>query len=127
MSNLINVNALQVYNFAAWGSDSIKVALLNSGYVYSASHKNLSDLGGIVATSANLAGLANVDGTLSADNYTFAGLTGAVVTQLWLYKDTGVAATSTLLIYVNQGVGLPYTPNGTDLLLEWAPQGIGSL
>ena len=124
MPNLTQPYALQSFNFSAWGASSIKVALINSAYTYSATHHNLSDIGGIVATSANLSGLTNVLGVLDASDYTFTALTGAVVTQCWLYLDTGVAGTSTLLIYINQGIGLPYTPNGTDLQLEWTPQGI---
>lgn len=127
--SLIQPYALQVYNFAAWGSDSIKLVLLTAGYSYSAAHHNLSDISGgeIVATSANLSGLANILGVLSAANYTFLALTGSVVTQAWLYKDTGTAGTSTLLVFINSGIGLPYTPSGLDCVVEWAPQGIYSL
>jgi hypothetical protein len=127
VSNLIQPYAKQAFNFSGWGSASIKVALISAGYTYSASHHNLSDLSNIVATSANLSSLTNTLGVLDAADYTFTALTGATVTQAWLYLDTGVAGTSTLLIYINQGIGLPFTPNGTDLQIEWMPQGIGSL
>ena len=103
-----------------WLSDNIKLVLLSAAYVYSPSHANLSDIAaGIVATSGNLASKTNTGGLLDAANITFAGLTGAVATQAWLYKDTGTAGTSTLLIYINQGVGLPLTPTGADEIVEW--------
>lgn len=127
MTNLIQPFAKQAFDFSSWPGAAIKVALLSSGYTYSAAHHHLSDITGIVATSSNLSSLTNALGVLDAADYTFAGLTGAVVTQAWIYLDTGVAGTSTLLIYIGQGVGLPYTPNGTDLQIEWMPQGIGSL
>lgn len=127
MANLIQPYAKQSFDFSSWPGASIKVALLSAGYTYSAAHHNLSDIGSIVATSGNLSSLANVLGALDAADYTFTALTGAVVTQCWLYLDTGTPSTSTLLIYINQGIGLPYTPNGTDLQIEWMPQGIGSL
>lgn len=130
MSNLIQPNALQVYDFSAWPSDSIKLVLLNSGYNYTTAHHNLSDVNtGLyaVATSANLLGLANLLGVLSADNYLFSALTGSTVTQAWLYLDTGTPSTSTLLVYINQGIGLPLSPDGSDVEVEWMPAGIASL
>jgi hypothetical protein len=125
--SLIQPNALQTYNFAGWPSDTIVLALISAAYTYSAAHKNLSDIGGIVATSGNLTSLTNTNGVLDAADVTFLALTGVVVTQAWIYKNTGVAGTSTLIAFINQGIGLPFTPNGTDLQLEWTPQGIASL
>lgn len=129
MSNLIQPFALQAYDFSVWGGSAIKLVLLSAGYSYSASHHNLSDItsGDIVATSANLSSLANVLGVLSAANYRFTALTGSPVTQAWLYFDTGTPSSSTLLVYINQGIGLPFTPNGTDLEVEWMPAGIAAL
>jgi hypothetical protein len=129
MSNLIQPNALQHYSFPNFGSDNLKLVLLTSAYTYSSSHHNLSDItgGDIVATSANLSGAANTGGVLSASNYTFTALTGSQVTQAWLYHDTGTSSTSTLLFYFNVGLGLPFTPNGTDLLVDWSTAGIAQL
>ena len=127
MANLIQPSALTYYA-ASWLSDNIKLVLLSAAYVYSAAHANLSDIAsGVVATSGNLASKSNTAGLLKAANVTFAALTGAVITQAWLYKDTGTAATSTLLIYINQGVGLPLTPTGADEIVEWSAQGIAQL
>lgn len=127
MANLIQPSALTYYA-ASWLADNIKLALLSAAYTYSAAHANLSDISaGTVATSTNLASKTNAGGLLSAANVTFAALTGAVVTQAWIYKDTGTPSTSTLLIYINQGIGLPLTPTGVDELVEWPLPGIAQL
>ncbi len=127
MSNVVS-NSYKQYLAASWLTDNIKLVLLSSAYVYSSAHANLSDIAaGIVATSGNLAGKSNANGLLDANNLTFTALTGATVTQLWIYRDTGVAGTSTLEIYIDTGVNLPFTPDGTDRTLEWPSPGIAQL
>lgn len=127
MANLLSAGFKQ-YLAAAWLTDNIKVVLLSSAYVYSSAHVNLSDITtGIVATSGNLASKTNAGGLLGAANLVFTALTGAAVTQMWIYKDTGVAGTSTLELYINQAVNLPFTPDGTDRTIEWPSPGIAQL
>ncbi len=120
-------SAYKQYLAGAFLTDNMKVVLLSSAYVYSTVHANLSDVTGIVATSGNLAGKTAAGGLLKASNVTFSALTGAAVTQFWLYRDTGVAGTSTLAIYFDQAVGLVLTPSGIDVVLEWSPAGIAQL
>lgn len=128
MPNVLS-NAFKQYLAAAWLTDNIKLVLIDAGYTYSSAHANLSDVpsGDRVATSGNLTGKGNTNGLLTADNVVFSALTGNAVTQMWLYKDTGVAATSTLEIYINQAVNLPFTPDGTDRTIEWPLPGIAQL
>ncbi len=120
-------SAYKQYLATSFASDNIKLVLLSATYVYSTSHANLSDLSGIVATSGNLSGKTIVGGLLKANNVTFTALTGAAVTQMWMYHDTGVAGTSTLAIYFDQAIGLILTPDGTDAVVEWNPLGIAQL
>lgn len=120
-------SAYKQYLAALWLTDNMKVVLLDATYVYSTSHANKSDLTGTVATSGNLAGKSATGGLLKASNVTFSALTGAAVTQFWIYRDTGVAGTSTLAIYIDQALGLTLTPNGLDAVLEWSPAGIAQL
>jgi hypothetical protein len=124
--NLLSASYKQ-YLAGVFLTDNMKVVLLSAAYVYSAAHANLSDLSGIVATSGNLAGKSSTGGLLKANNVTFTALSGAAVTQFWLYRNTGVAGTSTLAIYFDQALGLVFTPNGTDAVLEWSPAGIAQL
>ncbi len=120
-------SAYKAYLAAVFTSDNMKVVLLSASYVYSTAHANLSDLTGIVATSGNLSGKSATGGLLKANNVTFSALTGAAVTQAWLYHDTGTSSTSTLAVYIDQAIGLTLTPNGTDVVLEWNPLGIAQL
>ncbi len=120
-------SAYKEYLAAAFLTDNMKIVLLSATYVYSTAHANKSDLSGIVATSGNLSGKSATGGLLKANNVTFTALTGAPVTQAWLYHDTGVAGTSTLAIYIDQAIGLTLTPNGSDAVLEWNPLGIAQL
>ncbi len=120
-------SAYKQYLAGVFLTDDMKVVLLSASYVYSTAHANKSDLSGIVATSGNLSGKTVVGGLLKANNATFTALTGAAVTQMWMYHDTGVAGTSTLAIYFDQAIGLILTPNGTDAIVEWNPLGIAQL
>jgi hypothetical protein len=36
-----------------------------------------------------------------------------------IYKDTGTAATSPLIAYIDTATGLPVTPNGGDITVTW--------
>ena len=128
MANFILPLAMQYYDFANWPTDSLKVVLVSSGYTYNSAHQNLSDVpvGDRIATAA-LTGAANTLGLLTALGVTFPSLSGSQVTQAFIYHDTGVAATSTLLVYINQGTGLPFTPDGHDLDIDWSGQGIAHL
>jgi hypothetical protein len=45
-----------------------------------------------------------------------------------IYVDTGTAATSPLVAYIDSGVtGLPVTPNGGNISITWNASGIFAL
>lgn len=106
-----------------WINDDIKAVLVDTGAytVNLATHEFLSDIpvGARIATSSNLAGKTSTAGVADADDITFTGVTGATVEALVLYKDTGVAATSPLIAYIDSATGLPFTPNGSDVDVIW--------
>jgi hypothetical protein len=110
----------------------IKAVLVDTGqYSYSASHEFLTDVpsGARVATSGNLTGKTDTGGVADADNVTFAGLTGGggsadTIEAVVLYIDTGSAATSRLLAYIDTAAGLPITPTGGDHEIRWNASGI---
>jgi hypothetical protein len=127
VANLLSAGFKQ-YLAAVWLTDTIKVVLIDAGYVYSSAHANLSDVpGGNRVATATLTGKGNTGGVLSAANTPFPALTGNTVTQMWIYKDTGVAGTSTLEIYINMAVNLPLTPTGADEEIDWNAAGIAAL
>jgi hypothetical protein len=111
-----------------WNTDTIKVALVDTGtYTYNAAHDFLDDLSGVVGTAQTLGSVTITGGVLDAANPTFTAVSGATVEALVIYKDTGVAGTSPLLVYIDSATGLPVTPNGGDITVEWNASGILTL
>jgi hypothetical protein len=103
-------------------SNDIKVVLVDTAdYTYSSSHEYLSDVaaGGRVATSSNLGSKTVTNGVFDAADVTFSTVSGDVSEALIIYKDSGVAATSPLIAYIDTATGLPVTPNGTNIPLAW--------
>lgn len=101
--------------------DNIKVALVDSA-VYTVAidtHEFLSDIASVVATSGNLASKTTTLGVFDAADVTFTAVSGAESEALVIYKDTGVAATSPLIAYMDTATGLPVIPNGGDITITW--------
>lgn len=63
-------------------------------------------------------------GVFDAADVTFAALSGASVESLILFVDTGTEATSRLLAFWDTATGLPLTPNGGDVTVQWSASGI---
>lgn len=107
----------------SWSSDDIKVVLVDAAdyTVNLSTHEFLSDVtsGGRVATSGNLASKTTTAGVADAADVTFSAVTGDVSEALVIYKDTGSAATSPLIAYIDTATGLPVTPNGGDITVVW--------
>lgn len=103
-----------------WDTDTIKACLVDTGtYTFNAAHDFLDDVSGIVATSGALSGKSATGGVADASDVTFSAVSGSSVEAIILYKDTGSAATSRLIAYIDTGTGLPVTPNGGDITVAW--------
>lgn len=106
-----------------WDTDAIKAVLVDTGAytVNLATHTFLSDIaaGARIATSGNLASKTVTSGVADAADVSFTAVTGASVEAIVLYKDTGSAATSRLIAYIDTATGLPFTPNGGDINIAW--------
>lgn len=107
-----------------WGTDSVKAVLVNiAGGHYTvnlATDQFLTSIaaGDRVATVA-LTLKTSAAGVANAAGITFALVTGAQCGAIVLYKDTGAAATSPLIAYIDTMTGLPVTPSGGDILIVW--------
>ena len=109
-------------------SVNIKAALVDTGtYTYSATHNFLNDVGGIVATSDNLSSKSVANGTFDAADVTWSSVSGSSAEAIILYYDSGSAATSRLICYIDSATGLPVTPNGGDITVTWDAGGIFTL
>lgn len=108
-----------------WSGDSIRVILVDVDfYTFSKDgHRYLADVPSAarVATCPPLTGKTSVDGVARADDVTFIAVTGNQAEALIVYKWTGSDATSILLAYLDTvASGLPVSPNGTDINIQWS-------
>lgn len=114
-----------------WDTDTVTALLTNALYTPSIdSDEFLSDIpSGARAVSVDLTGLSISFGAVVPTlTVTFPPVSGADVTRLVLYKNTGVAATSPLLVLFEDFTsGMPLTPNGDGVLLTLNPAGIFQL
>mgnify|MGYP007071609632 FL=1 len=109
---------------------TVKVALIDTGtYTYSASDQYWSAASSAsVGTPQTIGSKTFTDGVFDGANVTFTAVTGNSVEALIIYIDTGNAATSPLVAYIDTSVtGLPVTPNGGDITITWNGSGIFAL
>jgi hypothetical protein len=87
-----------------------------------ATHQYLSDIPSAarVATSGALQNKTVTDGVFDADDITLTAVTGDQFEYIVLYKDTGVEGTSRLILLIDTATGLPCTPNGSDITIQWS-------
>lgn len=100
---------------------TLKAALVDAGtYTYSASHQFYSSVSGVQGTPVALANKTYTNGVLDADDLTWTSVSGVSAEAIILYIDTGSAATSPLVAYLDTGyTGLPVTPNGGNITVVW--------
>lgn len=105
----------------AWVTDDIKAVFVTSAYTPNyATHEFLSDIPAParVALSDSLTGKTATGGYAGATSIIWQDLTGARCAAFVFIKDTGVASTSPLIAYLNEGItNLPLDPNGAKVTL----------
>jgi len=108
---------------------TVKVALIDTGtYTYNSTHEFYSSVSGVVGTPQTIANTTVTNGLFDGDNVTYTAVTGNSAEALLIYIDTGTAATSRLVAWIDTSVtGLPVTPNGGDITITWNASGIFQL
>lgn len=110
-----------------WVADTIKAVLVDAAdyTVNLATHQFLSDIPAParVATSAAFTGKTATAGVADADDIVFSAVTGDQAEALVIYRDSGSAATSQLIAYIDTATGLPVLPNSGDINVVWASTG----
>lgn len=110
---------------------TLKAVLIDAAdYTYSAAHDFLDDVaaGARVGTPQTLGSKTYTDGVLDAADVLFPAVTGDPCEAILLYLDSGVEGTSRLVAYIDTGVtGLPVTPSGGDIEIQWHASGIFAL
>jgi hypothetical protein len=111
-------------------TDTIKIALIDTGvYTYSGTDEFFSAASAaVIGTAVTLASKTITNGVFDASDVTFTSVSGASVEALIIYKDTGSAATSPLILYIDVAAsGLPVTPNGNNIDVQFNASGIFTL
>jgi hypothetical protein len=110
---------------------TVKVALIDTAdEAYNAADEFLSDVtgAGIVGTAQTIANTTVASGLFDGDDVTFTAVSGDPCEALLIYIDTGNAATSRLVAFIDTGVtNLPVTPNGGNIAIAWNASGIFQL
>lgn len=108
---------------------TVKVALVDTGtYTYSSAHEFYSSVTGVVGTPQTIGSKTLTNGVFDGADVSFTAVTGATVEALIIYIDTGTAATSRLVAFIDTGVtNLPVTPNGGNIDITWNASGIFAL
>ena len=101
-------------------TDNIKIVLVDTAAyaVDLAADEFLSSIpaGDRIATSANLTTKTTTLGVFDADDVVFTAVTGDQSEAVAMYKDTGDAATSPLIAYIDSATGLPNAEGRTGIL-----------
>lgn len=80
---------------------------------------DIDDASASVGTTAALTTKSVTSGVFDADDATASTVSGDAFDSITLYYHTGTAATSLLIAYWDTGTGLPCTPNGGDITVQW--------
>lgn len=86
-----------------------------------ATDDNLDDIlsAARVATSGAFASKTTTAGVADAADVTLTAVTGDPFESIVIYKDSGVESTSSLIAFIDTATGLPTTPNGSDITVQW--------
>ncbi len=112
----------------AWLTDEIKVCLIDTAlYSYSAAHEFMNAVVASpdprVGTDQTLTGKTSALGVADASDIVFPSVVGATVEALIIYKDSGASpfdpSTSPLIAYIDTATGLPASPSGVDIAVNW--------
>lgn len=105
--------------------------LIDEGiYTYSPSHQFFSSAASAAvgpASGVQLPTPTVAAGTFDAADITFTAVTGNSVEALIIYRHNSGANTTWYLVGIFESdyvTGLPVTPNGGDILIQWHPTGI---
>lgn len=105
-----------------WVTDTIKVMLVKNTYPQNlATDEFLDDVEAYrLNTDQTLSGKSITTGVFDAADPTWTAVTAGDTSEgVVIYKDTGSAATSPLLIYIDSITGFPLATNGGDITAAW--------
>ncbi len=106
-----------------WDTQDIRIILSDDAdYVKSIDVDNALDdiaAGAREATSDALVSKTVVLGVADAADKTWSTVSGDVCEEIVIYYHSGVESTSLLIANIDTATGLPVTPNGGDITVQW--------
>jgi hypothetical protein len=120
-------------NSSLGGTVKQTFADITSAYTFAQAHDFVDDLGANdnpnYGAATSLATKTFVAAVFDADDTVTAALSGAAdMGAIILYVDSGVETTSRLALYLDTGItGMPFTPSGADVTVQWNASGIFKL
>lgn len=107
-----------------WDGDTVKAVLVDKAAYTPAPAVDefLSAIpaGERVAISPALTGKTITAGVADVEDVTFPAANGDSVEAIVLFKYTGDPPTSPLIAFIDDAVGLPFTPSGSDVTVRWS-------
>jgi hypothetical protein len=106
-----------------FNTHTIKAALVKNTYPQNlTTHDFYDDISAYVLGTPQTIGTPTIAlGIFDGDDVTFTAVTaGDTAEAVVIYKDTGVAGTSPLLLYLDTITGFPIATNGGDIIIQWA-------
>lgn len=104
-----------------FATNNIKAVALPTSYTYSQSHEFLADAGAVVGPAVALTGKTVANGVFDADDVALGVLAaGSTLGSVLLYRETGDAATSPLLMHITDITGFPLATNGSNVTVRWS-------
>ena len=120
----------------SWDTDNFRLIMFDgntSSYLHDtnqATDENLDDItsaGRVADNGANMAsktpdGTTSTAGVADAADVTFSSVSQANSQkgdEISIYKYTGTESSSRLLVNIDTATGLPVTPNGGDITVQW--------
>ena len=103
-------------------TDTIKARLVKNTYAQNLSTDEfISSVTAITgSTDQTLANPSVTNGVFDADDITFTAVPAGETSEgVVIYKDTGVAGTSPLLMYIDTITGFPLATNGGNVVIQW--------
>lgn len=104
-----------------WSTQTFGVLLVTNGYIPNLAADQFVSIipGGAISARAALTSLSSTAGQAHAADVTIPSVSGAAVTYLVIYQNTGSDATSPLVCLIDSASGLPAFPAGTPVTIEW--------
>lgn len=106
-----------------WDADTIELMFIDEGVdvpnLSTDQHHSDRTAGAIIATSGAFASKTTTGGVADAADVTVSAVTGAQFESVDIMQWTGTSATSILIANIDTATGLPCTPNGGDITVQW--------